>query len=281
MLILAAKLVKLACCHHLVCLSLQRKRLPWRANKTGLITRLPGLVVFGATQVPQPVRLREVGQGPKHNVLSFFLVLRFSMDSFVRCPWLPDGFIERVVFRDVCSPRSAWALLLCNFGLRARFVHYRCPHPNLVPRSHFVGLQGHCVIELYVGAYPETCRFPVTQRFIAPSRSRLVVWAAPFWADLPSGHIAAPGCVLGLHSCHHTARQVGTSRPVPRWRLQVLGAGIAFCFFLCCLFWVFCVCVRDPVPRCHVYCWVSCSRNSLFFCTVVLAGALPAQPRTS
>ena len=46
-----------------------------------------------------------------------------------------------------------------------------------VLRQRGFGLQDHCVIVLFVGAYPETCRCAVTQRCIAPVRPRLGGWA--------------------------------------------------------------------------------------------------------
>ena len=67
-----------------------------------------------------------------------------------------------------------------------------------------VGLQGHSVDELFIGADPEI------QRCIAPVRPRLVGWAAPFWAVLPSGYVAALGYGLGLRLRLCFARHVGT-----------------------------------------------------------------------
>ena len=85
--ILAAKLAKAVCCHHLVFLSSQRMKLPWRASRTDLITRLPRLAVHGAMQALQPVRRWEVGQGRKHNAFREpfpprFLVFMFEVSLF-------------------------------------------------------------------------------------------------------------------------------------------------------------------------------------------------------
>ena len=63
--ILAAKLARFFCCHLLVSLSSQRMKLPWRGSKTGSITRLPRLAVYGAMQVLRPVRPLETWTRPK------------------------------------------------------------------------------------------------------------------------------------------------------------------------------------------------------------------------
>ena len=149
-----------------------------------------------------------------------------------------DGFIQWVVLFEARSPRSPGA----DGSLHSRRLHsspllHRSCSPfwfgiSVHPQCGF-GLQGQCDIELYVGAYPETCRCPVTQRCIAPFRPRLVGLAAPFRANLPSGRIAAPGFVLGHLSRHCSARHVGTCRPVLCWWSLLPDAGFLPCLYLC------------------------------------------------
>ena len=109
--------------------------------------------------------------------------------------------------------------------------------------SHrFVGVQGHGVDVLFVGAHP------ATQRCVAPVRPRLVGWAAPFRAVPPSSHAAALGNGLGLRLRLCFARHVGTCRRAFRRQFQLLGAGIVICAFLCC-------CVHVSFSQHDVFLW--------------------------
>ena len=233
-LILAAKLARVVCCHLPVSLCSQMMKLPWRASKTGSTMQPPRPEVYGEMQVHGPVRAWEVGRGRKHNVCSgvlwsrflcscsrfhcnsvsrqgscvsarasclgcpcFVVVTHFHFvsslpDGLVTClccpfsrrrriptralvktvPVLLDGFIGWVVLREARSQRFTWGWF---FGLSQSFG----------AATTRVGLQGHSVNELCVGADPDT------QRCIAPVYPRLVGWATPFGAVLPSGRFAA------------------------------------------------------------------------------------------
>ena len=131
MLILAAKLASFDCCHLLIFLSSQKKKLHGRASKTGLIMRLPRREVYGAMQVHQLVRPWEDGQGRKHNACG-----NFGRDfANLHCDftsWVPlcQLFLSRAfrlwqsLFR--CCPVSLCADI-------AEFLHMRLSERSRTP----------------------------------------------------------------------------------------------------------------------------------------------------